>query len=151
MDLEHKVPIGTALSANRMGSAGKYPIHTFQSPSKIPTGDLTKAIASLGAVDQRSFLIERLSQNKLACKWFLDAPKIKLWLAQRGARVELLYVTARAGCGKTTIIAHTIRYIESNLKLIPVNRMGGTTPKPDLEPISAIAKSLPLLSLPNPS
>jgi hypothetical protein len=90
MDLAHKVPIGTALSANCMGSAGKYPIYTFQSPSKIPTGDLTKAIASLGVVDQRNFLIERLSQNKLACKWFLDAPKIKLWLAQRVARVELL-------------------------------------------------------------
>lgn len=96
---------------------------------------MTKAIASLGAIDQRSFLIERLSQNELACKWFLDAPKIKLWLAQRNARVELLYITARAGCGKTTIIAHTIRYIESNLKLIPVNRMGKPTPKLDMEPI----------------
>jgi hypothetical protein len=38
IDLEHKVPIETALSANRMDSTGKYLIYTFQSHLKSQQG-----------------------------------------------------------------------------------------------------------------
>jgi hypothetical protein len=49
--------------------------------------------------------------------------------------MELFYVAAYAYCGKTTIIAHTIQYLESNLKLLLANRISGNTPKPDREPV----------------
>jgi hypothetical protein len=72
-------------------------------------------LSSLGTTDQHGFILERLSQDKLACRWFLEHPKVKSWLSTQDLGAEVLYVTARAGCGKTTIIAHTIQYMKSVL------------------------------------
>jgi hypothetical protein len=56
------------------------------------------------------YLRELRLPSEGSCQWFLDSERFRLWL--RRSDDNLLYVTARAGCGKSTIVANLIRYLE---------------------------------------
>jgi Cdc6-like AAA superfamily ATPase len=63
-----------------------------------------------------------LSHEKYACCWFFETPRVKSWLSNPDVGSEILYITARAGCGKTTIVAHTIQHIKGSLKDLQVGQ-----------------------------
>ncbi|CZR65429.1 uncharacterized protein PAC_15329 [Phialocephala subalpina] len=95
------------------------------------------ALSSLGTTDQDCFIAERLSLDKHACRWFLEHPQVSSWLSKQDLRAEMLYVTARAGCGKTTIMAHTIQYMKSMLLQ--------TSPDKEVAQAASTAQSRPII------
>ncbi|KAH6711915.1 hypothetical protein BKA61DRAFT_677120 [Leptodontidium sp. MPI-SDFR-AT-0119] len=69
-------------------------------------------LASLSPTDQK-ILRNRLSTKyDLACQWFLALPEFYTW--ENGDYSDLLYITANAGCGKTTIAAHVLDALEKS-------------------------------------
>jgi len=50
-----------------------------------------------------------------ACRWFLTESRFQQW--RMGSCSDILYVTARAGCGKTTLAAHVINALQRNFHL----------------------------------
>ena len=76
----------------------------------IPDQEKTLAcLASLEPTDQEIFLTEKLSCSKQACRWFSKTSEYASWYD--GTKSDLLLVTARAGCGKTTLAAHVSQWV----------------------------------------
>jgi hypothetical protein len=72
-------------------------------------------LANLAAKDQSGLVSQTLSGSKHACTWIVKNHKYISWLEGLGS--SLLWVTAQAGCGKTTIAAHVSQMILSNCTL----------------------------------
>jgi Cdc6-like AAA superfamily ATPase len=53
-----------------------------------------------------------MTQYRSACQWFLNETRFQDW--RTNCRSDLLYITASAGCGKTTIAAHVISSLQQH-------------------------------------
>lgn len=65
---------------------------------------------SLNATNQTRFVTQILSRSKHACKWVQGHRQYVTWAA--GTHSSLLWISAKAGCGKTTIAAHISRMVQ---------------------------------------
>lgn len=63
-------------------------------------------------MDQTRFLLQTLSRSKHACAWILKSQKFISW--HESNKSALLWITAKAGCGKTTMAAHISQMISIN-------------------------------------
>src|ERR1700712_3788726 len=72
-------------------------------------------LASLAATNQVRFVSQTLTRSKNACAWVLKNQKYISWLGNHES--SLLWITAKAGCGKTTMAAHISQLLSSNPSL----------------------------------
>src|SRR5436853_185077 len=63
-------------------------------------------------MDQTRFLSQTLSRSKHACAWILKSQKFISW--HESNKSALLWITAKAGYGKTTMAAHISQMISIN-------------------------------------
>jgi hypothetical protein len=68
-------------------------------------------LANLSPSDQKHLLLQILGRSKNACAWILKNQKFISWHNSNAS--SLLWVTAKAGCGKTTTAAHIYRIVSS--------------------------------------
>lgn len=61
-------------------------------------------LASQVPTEQRLFLSQILIRSKGACGWISGNQKYRSWHDSNDS--DLLWITAKAGCGKTTLAAH---------------------------------------------
>jgi hypothetical protein len=73
-------------------------------------------LSSLAAIDQKGLLSRITNTNKSACRWIFRKPEFESW--NNGGAGSLLCINARAGCGKTTLAAHTIQYLKKNRETV---------------------------------
>lgn len=71
-------------------------------------------LSSFDPTDQSFFLSQTLSRSRNACHWFQNCAEYTNWIATGGT--SLLCVTARAGCGKTTLAAHVSQWVASDTR-----------------------------------
>lgn len=71
---------------------------------------MSACLESLAATNQTRFVTQILSRSKHACKWVQRHRQYVAWAA--GTHSSLLWISAKAGCGKTTIAAHISRMIQ---------------------------------------
>jgi energy-coupling factor transporter ATP-binding protein EcfA2 len=69
-------------------------------------------LANLSATDQNRFVLQVLNRSRNACTWILKNQKYISWFESH--KSSLLWMTAKAGCGKTTMAAHISQMISSN-------------------------------------
>ena len=69
-------------------------------------------LANLTATDQTRFLTQTLIRSKNACAWILNNQKFVRWYDDDIS--ALLWITAKAGYGKTTLAAHISQMISAN-------------------------------------
>lgn len=69
-------------------------------------------LATLAATDQNGFVSQTLSRSRHGCTWILKNQKYISWFESH--ECSLLWITAQAGCGKTTIASHISQMISSN-------------------------------------
>jgi hypothetical protein len=67
-------------------------------------------LSSLGAIDQTLFLSQILNRSKNAGGWILENRKYISWL--ESSKADLLWITAKAGCGKTTLSSHISQMVK---------------------------------------
>lgn len=84
----------------------------LEPPSKVvPVSEKTEAcMSSLGAIDQTLFISQILNRSKNAGEWILENRKYVSWL--ENGKNDLLWITAKAGCGKTTLSSHIARRVK---------------------------------------
>lgn len=68
-----------------------------------------ECLANLSATDQTQFLSQALRRSPNACVWIQEDQRFVQW--QEDTSPSLLWVTAKAGCGKTTVAAHVCQMI----------------------------------------
>jgi hypothetical protein len=68
-------------------------------------------LASLAAREQTSFVSQILRRSRQAGRWVFENPKYISWRESPGS--SLLKITARPGCGKTTLAAHISQQIRT--------------------------------------
>ncbi|KAF7503672.1 hypothetical protein GJ744_003401 [Endocarpon pusillum] len=66
-------------------------------------------LSNLVATDQTQFLSQTLSRSRHACAWILKNQKYIYW--HKSEKSSLLWIIAKAGCGKTTMAAHICQMI----------------------------------------
>jgi energy-coupling factor transporter ATP-binding protein EcfA2 len=62
-------------------------------------------------VDQKEYMSQVLGRSKYGCAWISQHPKFRTWLESN--KSKLLWITAKAGCGKTTLAAHISELVSS--------------------------------------
>jgi hypothetical protein len=67
-------------------------------------------LASLTPTDQDGLRNRAMTRHQSACQWFLNESRFQEWRIDSYS--DLLYITASAGCGKTTIAAHVINALQ---------------------------------------
>jgi len=60
-----------------------------------------------------------LKRSKQAGEWILRNPKYVSWLENHEA--DLLWISAKAGCGKTTLASHVIEKVGKNHSSQPIS------------------------------
>ena len=68
-------------------------------------------LSNLAAIDQTRFLSQVLNRSEHACSWILKNDKFISW--QESSTSRLLWITAKAGYGKTTVAAHICQMIST--------------------------------------
>jgi Cdc6-like AAA superfamily ATPase len=66
-------------------------------------------------MDQAPFRTQVLNRSKNSCGWIQETPKYISW--DKNSTSDLLWITARAGCGKTTLAAHVSEWVLSASKM----------------------------------
>ena len=82
------------------------PRYKVFSPSNLLVDEARLCLASLSPTDQKILWNRFRTKYDLACQWLLALPAFETW--ENGDCSDLLYITANAGCGKTTIAAHVL-------------------------------------------
>ncbi|KAN0102161.1 hypothetical protein V8E51_012671 [Hyaloscypha variabilis] len=72
-------------------------------------------LTSLTPTDQEGLRNRAMTRHKSACQWFLNESRFQKW--RMDSYSDLLYITASAGCGKTTIAAHIINDLQRKLPI----------------------------------
>ncbi|KAH8594139.1 hypothetical protein B0O99DRAFT_595843 [Bisporella sp. PMI_857] len=67
-------------------------------------------LASLTPTNQEGLRNRAMTRYQTACQWFLNESRFQEWRTSDCS--DLLYITASAGCGKTTIAAHIINALQ---------------------------------------
>ena len=75
------------------------------------SGKRNACLTSLPKIDQSRLLRKTLDDDKSACQWFLQSPRFEHW--RDSSTAEIIYLWARAGCGKTTIARYAISHLQS--------------------------------------
>ncbi|KAL8826389.1 MAG: hypothetical protein Q9191_003834 [Dirinaria sp. TL-2023a] len=65
-----------------------------------------RCIASLTVAEQVRIIENNVNQSPQSCQWFLHDPRFEGW--KNSPNAQLMYLSARAGCGKTTIASHVV-------------------------------------------
>jgi hypothetical protein len=79
----------------------------------LSSGEKTRAcLESLATVDQTRFVAQTLSRSRHACQWIQGHQRYAAWVASNQS--SLLCISAKAGCGKTTIAAHISRTVRTS-------------------------------------
>ncbi|KAF2680742.1 HET-domain-containing protein, partial [Lentithecium fluviatile CBS 122367] len=68
-------------------------------------------LSTLAAADQTRFLSQTLHRSKHACVWISSNRQYDVWYKDNDS--SLLWITARAGCGKTTAAAHISQMVSA--------------------------------------
>lgn len=67
---------------------------------------------SLDAVDQNSFVSQMFRRSKRSEDWISKDPKYISWVESN--KSDLIWLTAKAGYGKTTLASHMVQNIQAN-------------------------------------
>lgn len=76
---------------------------------EAPTEQTTTCLASLDEIDQSEYMSQVLGRSKHACTWIWHNPKFRAWHDSNES--NLLWITAKAGYGKTTLAAHVFESV----------------------------------------
>lgn len=75
-------------------------------------GKTDACLESLAATNQTRFVAQVLGRSRHACSWLPGQQQYAAWV--ESIRSSLLWISAKAGCGKTTIAAHVSQMVRTH-------------------------------------